>query len=126
MRFSYHIGALAPLLLTVVSEQLVIPQNDRLASAAASSAYSKLDATRPTGNVTAPAPQSTAVTPHVDSAEATTYWYEGIKHQGISPFGASGYVVYRNVKDYGATGNSFSETLVNSCLQLFLRGWFHR
>jgi glucan 1,3-beta-glucosidase len=34
------------------------------------------------------------------------YWYEEIAHQGISAFGPSGYVVYRNVKDYGATGTS--------------------
>jgi glucan 1,3-beta-glucosidase len=34
----------------------------------------------------------------------SAYWYEEIAHQGISAFGPSGYVVYRNVKDYGATG----------------------
>lgn len=34
------------------------------------------------------------------------YWYESIAHQGISAFGPSGYAVYRNVKDYGATGTS--------------------
>jgi glucan 1,3-beta-glucosidase len=38
--------------------------------------------------------------------QATPYWYEEIHHQGISAFGPSGYVVYRNVKDYGATGMS--------------------
>jgi glucan 1,3-beta-glucosidase len=32
------------------------------------------------------------------------YWYETIAHQGISAFGPSGYQVYRNVKDFGATG----------------------
>ncbi len=34
----------------------------------------------------------------------SAYWYEEIAHQGISAFGPSGYAVYRNVKDYGATG----------------------
>jgi len=34
----------------------------------------------------------------------SSYWYENIDHQGISAFGPSGYVVYRNVMDYGATG----------------------
>ena len=34
----------------------------------------------------------------------SNYWYEYIDHQGISAFGPSGYVVYRNVMDYGATG----------------------
>jgi hypothetical protein len=37
---------------------------------------------------------------------AAPYWYESIAHQGISAFGPSGYAVYRNVKDYGATGTS--------------------
>jgi hypothetical protein len=36
--------------------------------------------------------------------QSTSYWYENIAHQGISAFGPSGYAVYRNVKDYGATG----------------------
>ena len=36
--------------------------------------------------------------------QSTAYWYETIAHQGISAFGPSGYQVYRNVKDYGATG----------------------
>lgn len=36
---------------------------------------------------------------------ASNYWYENIAHQGISAFGPSGYVVYRNVKDYGAKGS---------------------
>jgi glucan 1,3-beta-glucosidase len=38
--------------------------------------------------------------------QGTPYWYEEIAHQGISAFGPSGYAVYRNVKDYGATGMS--------------------
>jgi glucan 1,3-beta-glucosidase len=38
--------------------------------------------------------------------QSTAYWYEEITHQGISAFGPSGYAVYRNVKDYGATGTS--------------------
>jgi glucan 1,3-beta-glucosidase len=36
--------------------------------------------------------------------QSTAYWYETIDHQGISAFGPSGYTVFRNVKDYGATG----------------------
>ena len=35
---------------------------------------------------------------------ASSYWYENIAHQGISPHGPSGYEVFRNVKDYGAKG----------------------
>jgi hypothetical protein len=44
--------------------------------------------------------------------QSTPYWYEIINHQGISAFGPSGYAVYRNVKDYGAKGESQLE-LVN-------------
>jgi glucan 1,3-beta-glucosidase len=40
---------------------------------------------------------------------ASSYWYENIAHQGISAFGPAGYAVYRNVKDFGATG-SFPNT----------------
>jgi hypothetical protein len=37
-----------------------------------------------------------------------SYWLEKIKHQGIAAFNPkpSGYQVYRNVKDFGAKGNS--------------------
>jgi glucan 1,3-beta-glucosidase len=36
----------------------------------------------------------------------SSYWYESIAHQGISAFGPGGYQVYRNVKDYGAKGET--------------------
>jgi glucan 1,3-beta-glucosidase len=39
--------------------------------------------------------------------QSTAYWYETINHQGISAFGPSGYQVFRNVKNYGATGKFF-------------------
>lgn len=32
------------------------------------------------------------------------YWLADIKHQGLAPAAASGYKVFRNVMDYGATG----------------------
>jgi glucan 1,3-beta-glucosidase len=37
--------------------------------------------------------------------EGSSYWLESISHQGVSAFGASGYQVFRNVKDFGARGN---------------------
>jgi len=40
----------------------------------------------------------------ISKRQSTPYWYETIKHQGISAFGPSGYEVFRNVKDYGAKG----------------------
>ncbi|KAI0542146.1 pectate lyase superfamily protein-domain-containing protein [Xylaria digitata] len=36
------------------------------------------------------------------------YWYESASH-GISPFGPSGYQVFRNVKDFGATGDGVTD-----------------
>ena len=38
------------------------------------------------------------------AANAATYWVSDIKRQGAPAFGASGYKVFRNVKDYGAKG----------------------
>jgi glucan 1,3-beta-glucosidase len=38
-------------------------------------------------------------------ADSSSFWLESIAHQGISAFGASGYQVFRNVKDFGAKGN---------------------
>lgn len=32
------------------------------------------------------------------------YWMGDISHQGLAPYAASGYTVFRNVKDYGAKG----------------------
>ena len=41
---------------------------------------------------------------------AQSYWYESITHQGVSPYNSQGsaYQVFRNVKDFGATGMSVS------------------
>jgi glucan 1,3-beta-glucosidase len=44
--------------------------------------------------------------PVVDRAalDGHEFWLESIAHQGLSPFGPSGYTVFRNVKDFGAKG----------------------
>jgi len=41
----------------------------------------------------------------------SSYWYEEITHNGISPFISNGtsWKVYRNVKDYGAQGDGFTD-----------------
>jgi len=39
---------------------------------------------------------------------ATTFWLPQIQKQGVAAFGKPGYVVYRNVKDYGAKGDGES------------------
>ena len=40
-----------------------------------------------------------------------TYWYENIKHNGISPFIPNGHnwTVFRNVKDFGAKGDGVTD-----------------
>jgi glucan 1,3-beta-glucosidase len=56
-----------------------------------------------------------APSPNVDTRDAqalpTTYWYEKIKHDGISPTIANGksWTVFRNVKDYGAKGDGTTD-----------------
>jgi len=39
------------------------------------------------------------------------YWYEGVKHNGISPTitGGESWIVFRNVKDYGAKGDGTTD-----------------
>ncbi len=52
--------------------------------------------TSPTVKVNAPAPTGPCA-----------YWMENIRHQGVAAFnGNSSYVVFRNVKDYGAKGRT--------------------
>lgn len=47
---------------------------------------------------------STADTKAADAATDPSYWLADITHQGYAPYAASGYTVFRNVKDYGAAG----------------------
>lgn len=45
--------------------------------------------------------------PSAPAESASTYWISSIKRQGTVPFGASSFKVFRNVREYGATGMSF-------------------
>ena|SRR5690242_10645234 len=53
-----------------------------------------------------PAPQATT------GAAAGTYWLSSITRQGTVAYGASGYQVFRNVKDFGAKGDGKSAALI--------------
>ncbi|KAI0266055.1 beta-1-3-glucanase [Gloeopeniophorella convolvens] len=43
------------------------------------------------------------------AAPGDPYWQQTIAHQGTSAFGPSGYQVFRNVKDFGATGDGVTD-----------------
>ena len=61
----------------------------------------------PTGTATAATKSTATVLPTASAVptNATPYWLEEIKHQGISALNPDkSYQVFRNVKDYGAKG----------------------
>lgn len=54
--------------------------------------------------------------PSIPAESSSTYWLSSIKRQGTVPFGDPSFKVFRNVRDYGATGMSFFRTtLLLSC-----------
>jgi glucan 1,3-beta-glucosidase len=46
------------------------------------------------------------------AAASSDYWVASIARQGTVPFGASGYQVFRNVKDFGAVGDGKSHSFI--------------
>jgi glucan 1,3-beta-glucosidase len=91
----------ALLLGAVCGEQLTIPQVEAVVGEILIKADSYVHYTSNVSEVHDPP----SVRRRTSTKRASTYWYENIAHEGISAFGPSGYTVYRNVKDYGATGN---------------------
>ncbi|KAL2869545.1 glycoside hydrolase family 55 protein [Aspergillus lucknowensis] len=72
---------------------------DRALKDYGNAAYKAPGKTTPHGKSVKPVSQS-----HADAAANGTFWLDSMKHQGISPTAPEGYKVYRNVKDFGATG----------------------
>ncbi|KAI1322866.1 glycoside hydrolase family 55 protein [Xylariaceae sp. FL0255] len=102
MRFSTLLFGLLPVAL---GEELVIPAVQEAVKSQLEQFSSYVEARDTVFSPTSPA---TYVTRDLEERQTSgTYWYETIAHQGISAFNAnpSSYVVYRNVKDYGAKGD---------------------
>jgi glucan 1,3-beta-glucosidase len=79
-------------------------------SYSASSTTSSASSTKTSSTSTSSKSSSTTSSSTTSSASATAscdYWLEDIKSQGIAPFNSDSadYVVFRNVKDYGAKGD---------------------
>jgi hypothetical protein len=91
MKLIHSISVLLFVLGTVAS-QLQFPEGDNIVANAPNNFGRGFDSSRAHSGST------------VSKRQSTPYWYETIKHQGISAFGPGGYQVYRNVKDYGAKG----------------------
>lgn len=112
MKLLVYALAFLPQLLPAASEQLEIPQVE-------ASVQSMLHNLSDYVNYKAPpGVQQQHMGPEklVVQDASTPYWYENINHQGISPFGPGGYVVFRNVRDYGATGNGATDDTVRESM----------
>jgi glucan 1,3-beta-glucosidase len=94
------------LLAGAVAEQFQIPEVQSVVSSALSRYSKYVHYDGPTGTAAAALATATAESHGLQAAAVTdpTYWLADITHQGDAPFAESGYVVFRNVMDYGATG----------------------
>lgn len=107
----YSLFKLLPLVGCVNAQLLDLPIVDELVSSAMLPFEQYTSYNAPTEIAIPPAAVETAAVKvqaaAVEAAAADTgYWLADIAHQGIAAFNSnpSGYVVFRNVKDYGAKG----------------------
>ena len=110
---SKSILTLLPVLSFVVSDQLVIPQVDTAVQSMLHDLANYTTYHAPDGAIAA-SPKMPVGAVELTAADSTPYWLENINHQGISAFGPSGYIVFRNVMDYGATGKDLAVSLPTS------------
>ncbi|KAL6714211.1 hypothetical protein ACLMJK_008706 [Lecanora helva] len=119
MHLPVSLLSLLPVLLPAASaSQLVIPAVQSAVSEQLSrfSAYTSYTPTLPI-KIPVPTPPHARINALAQAASAvqapavsSPYWYEGIKHQGRAAFnGNASYLVYRNVKDYGAQGDGVTD-----------------
>lgn len=93
--------ALLPIVSIAQARQFPISQVDTIVDGV------RQDSSKYIHHLASPGSSNVTTKKHADFSTAAAdqpYWYEGIAHQGISAFGAPGYQVYRNVKDFGARG----------------------
>ncbi|KAJ6099792.1 hypothetical protein N7467_001327 [Penicillium canescens] len=102
----FNILAILPLVLNASAAQIDIPSVDAAVSAALKD-YGNYGAY--TGPQKKPPAKAKITQENALLADGSTFWLESIGHQGVSAFGASGYQVFRNVKDFGAKGDGVTD-----------------
>ncbi|KAH8703204.1 putative exo-beta-1,3-glucanase [Talaromyces proteolyticus] len=106
MRWAFLASSI--LLAHVSAEQFAIPEVEKVVSSALRTYSEYVHYAGPTEAVAAS--ESPAAVSHAAADTDPSYWLADVTHQqGLSPHAASGYVVFRNVKDYGAVGDGVTD-----------------
>lgn len=120
-------GALAPLFLSVAAEKLVLNTVEHLVQQILEDKSDYVNYHGPSQNQTIS--DTTTTTNKIQTnvnAASTTYWYEAVTKQGLAPEAASGYVVYRNVKDYGAVGMCLKSSKISAPRMMLTMNLYRR
>lgn len=105
MRFCSLVAS-SILLASTSAEQFQIPQVQSAVSSALNQFSDYVHYDGPTGTAATAVASATAEAHALEAAAVSdpSYWLADITHQGLAPYADTGYVVFRNVKDYGAAG----------------------